>query len=155
MHEPSARAAETLSRVRTALLALTGLGIGGMAIELLLLAHYEDATQVIPLVAAGAALVAVTWTLLHPGPLAVRTLQFVMLGFVTAGIVGVTMHAEANAAAHREADPGLEGRALVWRVVTTPQPPVVAPLLMVQLGLFGLLYTYRHPALAHELDMHL
>lgn len=155
MHEPSARAAETLSRVRIALLALTGVAIGGMAIELLFLAHYQDATQVIPLAAAGAALVAVIWTLVRPGPLAVRTLQFVMLAFVAAGIVGVTMHAEANAAAQREAEPGLAGRTLVWRVVTTPQPPVMAPLLMVQLGLLGLLYTYRHPALAHELDMNL
>lgn len=155
MHEPPTRAAETLSRLRTALLALTGLGIGGMAIELLLLAHYEDATQVIPLAAAGAALVAVIWTLLRPGPPAVRTLQVVMLAFVAAGIVGVTMHVEANAAAHREADPALAGRAPVQRVVTTPEPPVMAPLLMVYLGLLGLLYTYRHPALAHELDMKL
>jgi hypothetical protein len=36
---------------------------------------------------------------------------------------------------------------LFVKVVTAKAPPALAPGVMVQLGLLGLVYTYKHPAL--------
>jgi hypothetical protein len=44
-------------------------------------------------------------------------------------------------------DPSLSGWPLFVKVVTAKAPPALAPGVMVQLGLLGLVYTYRHPAL--------
>jgi len=46
-----------------------------------------------------------------------------------------------------ETNPSLVGWALVWAVLTGKAPPVLAPGAMIQLGLLGVVYTYKHPAL--------
>lgn len=121
--------------LRRGVLAIVWLGTAGICAELLLLEHFETVNQMIPLVLAALGLVVTLWTLLAPGMLAVRLLQFTMLLFIGAGIVGITLHAEATAA--RQADPA------ALEVI----PPVLAPAIMIQLGLLGLLATYRHPAI--------
>jgi hypothetical protein len=39
--------------------------------------------------------------------------------------------------------------------MTAKAPPALAPAGLIQLGLLGLLYTYRHPALQLRTDEHL
>ena len=134
--------------LRRGILALVGLGTVGMSTELFLIRHYETPNQVIPLVLAGCGLIAVLWTGFMPSVLALRVLQFVMLLYTGAGVVGITLHAEANAATVRESSSTLEGLALVWKVLETTAPPALSPGLLIQLGLLGLLFTYRHPVLA-------
>ena len=41
----------------------------------------------------------------------------------------------------------LAGMALFWAAIGAKAPPLLAPGSMVQLGLLGLAYTYKHPAL--------
>ncbi len=43
-------------------------------------------------------------------------------------------------------DPALSGSALWWKVLRAKAPPALAPGTMVQLGLIGLAYSYRQPA---------
>ena len=76
-----------------------------------------------------------------------RLLQFVMLTYIGTGVIGITLHFKANAEFQREIDPSLGGLALFWKVVEATAPPALAPGVMVQLGLLGLVYTYKHPAL--------
>jgi hypothetical protein len=150
MPGPAGTPLTTLATVRRALLAIIAFGTIGMATELVLTGHYEDPLQLAPLVAAAFALLAVAWVAVRPSIAGVRTLQFVMLSFIGTGITGMTVHYVANAEFQRELDPALSGLPLFWKVVEATAPPALAPGVLVQLGLLGLLYTYKHPVLAEE-----
>jgi hypothetical protein len=66
-----------------------------------------------------------------------------MLVFLAAGAAGLYYHYRANVEFQLESDPSLTGRALLWKVMRAKVPPALAPGVMVQLGLIGLVYTYR------------
>jgi hypothetical protein len=121
---------EPLQSLRRGMLALVGLGTAGAIVELVVLEHYTDWNQLIPLVVAAVGLLAATWMALAPGLTALRVWQFTMLLFVGTGITGITMHYDLAS--------------------DTVDPPILAPGLFVQLGLLGLLYTFRHPAAREE-----
>jgi hypothetical protein len=121
-----------------------------VAAELWLVEHFGDSNQLIPLVLAGMGLVSIVAVAVHPSHLTLRTLQFLMLCYAGAGLIGISMHYQANVALQHEADASLSGRALFWKVVRSPAPPALAPGLLLQLALLGLVYAYRHPALAEE-----
>jgi hypothetical protein len=126
--------AEPLKSLRRGMLGLVGLGTTGICVELVLLEHYGDWNQLIPLVVAGIGLPATLWMALAPGLAALRVWQFTMLLFVGTGITGITMHYDVTS--------------------DTVAPPVLAPGLFVQLGLLGLLYTLRHPAAGDTPNRH-
>ena len=86
--------------------------------------------------------------LVAPDGRSVRTLRGLMALFVVAGITGVGLHFRGAAEFQAEMDPGQSRWALVTKSLHAKAPPVLAPGLMVQVGLLGLLSTYRHPALA-------
>jgi hypothetical protein len=44
-------------------------------------------------------------------------------------------------------DAALSGLALYQKAILAKSPPALAPGAMIQLGLIGLAYTFRHPAL--------
>lgn len=147
------RDARVLSIIRDALLALVALGTAGMVTELLLIGHHEDADQLIPLWVAAAGLLSLVAVAIRPRLGTLRLLQFVMLTYLGTGVIGITLHFKANAEFQREIDPSLGGLALFWKVVEATAPPALAPGVMVQLGLLGLVYTYKHPALnAQDFD---
>lgn len=125
---------EPLKSLRRGMLGLVALGTAGVWAELVVLEHYKDWNQLIPLVVAGFGLLAAIWIALAPGLAALRAWQFAMLLFVGTGITGVTMHFDV--------------------VSETVDPPLLAPSLFVQLGLLGLLYTFRHPAAGESQDTH-
>ncbi len=136
------QARNTTRLVRRGLLAVLLLGIVGMSVELLLLAHYEDLDQLIPLALAALALASLTWVTWSPSAAAVLAWRAVMAGFVVAGLVGVWLHFQANAEFQTEIDPTLGGLELFWKVVQAKAPPALAPGAMAQLGLLGWLYAY-------------
>lgn len=132
-----------LSTIRRMLAAILLLGMTGTLVELLLLAHDEDRIQLIPLVALGAGVIAVGWHAVSASPLSRHVLRGVMLVFLAAGAAGVYYHYRANVEFQRETDPSLAGRALVSAVLRAKVPPALAPGILVQLGLIGLVYAYR------------
>lgn len=134
--------------VRRVLLLLLLLGLAGVATELLLLNHDEGVMQIIPLGLIAAASIAVAWHGLRPGLGSVRAIQIVMAAMVVAGPLGMYYHYGANAEFQREMDPSIRGLALFWKVLAAKTPPALAPGSMSHLGLLGLAYAYRHPALA-------
>jgi hypothetical protein len=139
-----------LGVVRRGLLGLLTLGTIGMLAELWLVEHFDDANQIIPVVIGTTGLVSIVVVLARPSRYAVRALQFVMLCYAGAGIIGISMHYQANVIAQHEANPALTGEALFWQVVRSPAPPALSPGILVQLALLGLLSTYRHPAVSGE-----
>jgi hypothetical protein len=150
MRTSGAREPAPLSWIRLSLLALVALGTVGMSVELLLIGHSEDGNQLIPLAVAAVGLVTVAAAAVRPRAGLIRLLQFVMLTYAGTGIIGITLHYQANAEFQREIDPALGGLALFWKVVEATAPPALAPGVMVQLGLLGLVYTYKHPALGEQ-----
>lgn len=131
------------------LLAILVLGLAGTGTELVLLQHYGDGWQLVPLVLIAAALAAVVWHVLTRGPASVLVLRALMSVFLASGFVGLGFHWQANAEFEREADPSLGGVRLLMEAFSGATP-ALAPGTMIQLGLIGLLYGYKHPRLGAE-----
>lgn len=134
------------SALRRAMLALVLLGAAGLVVELLLLEHFESVWQVVPLVLLALVLVAGVALARWPSPRAVRFFQTVMVLCVVAGLVGVFLHYRGNVEFELEREPLRRGLALFWEAIRGATP-ALAPGAMSQLGLLGLAYTFRHPAL--------
>jgi hypothetical protein len=135
----------TVGAIHRILLCILLIGLGGLGIELLLLEHDEEATQLIPMVLIGLAFLAVAWHAVRPSEASVRSVQVTMVMFIAAGLLGIYLHYQANVEFQREVDPSIAGRALFWKAMTAKTPPALAPGSMVQLGLIGLAYTFGYP----------
>jgi hypothetical protein len=132
--------------LRRLLLAIVLLGTVGLLVELALLAHVEAVWQWIPLALLGVALAAELAVAVRRRAGAIRVLRAVMALCVAAGAVGVYLHYRGNAEFALERDGSLRGLHLFWEAVRGATP-ALAPAALSQLGLLGLAYTYRHPAL--------
>jgi len=122
-------------------------GLAGTIVELLLLEHYEDAWQFVPLFLIVVALGVLIWHRARPTAANVRALQALMALFVMAGPIGVGLHFRGAAEFQLEIDRSQPGWDVFKKVMTAKAPPVLAPGIMMLLGLVGLVYSYRHPAL--------
>ena len=141
------RPTDAFTRVRQLMLALLVLGLAGIGTELVLMAHYEDSWQLTPLVLIAAALVVIGWHLIDGNPAALRALQITMTLCIIAGMIGVILHYQGNLEFQLEMDPSQSQWSLFKKAMHAKVPPALAPGVMAQLGLLGLLYTFRHPGL--------
>ena len=132
---------------RRVLLAILVLGVIGISAELLLLGHDEDFNQLIPLVLAAATIAMSAAVSFKPTSGTIRLFQALMLLLVLSGAVGMYLHFQVNMEFQLEMDPALKGMALFQKAILAKTPPALAPGAMTQLGLIGLAYTFRHPAL--------
>ena len=133
--------------MRRVLLGILLLGLVGTGVELLLLKHFEDNWQIAPLALIGTALIVIAWHAVSPGQASLRTFQATMLLFTVSGAVGVLQHFRGNVEWELERSPGAAGVEL-FRLAVMGATPTLAPGTMLQLGLIGLLYAFRHPILA-------
>jgi len=137
--------AVTLGGIRRLLLAILLIGMIGTGVELLLLDHDEDVTQLIPLMLLAAGIAVVLWNAAGRARVSIVAVQFIMVLFVASGLFGMYFHYAANVEFQHEMDPALSGSALWWKVLRAKAPPALAPGTMIQLGLIGLAYAYRQP----------
>jgi hypothetical protein len=138
----------TVGSLRTILLGILLLGMAGTSTELLLLKHSEDVTQLIPLILLGMGFAVVVWNAVRRSRSSLLSMQVLMVLFVGAGALGMFFHYRANVDFQLEIEPALSGSNLWWKVLQAKTPPALAPGVMAQLGLIGLAYAYRHPAVA-------
>src|SRR5262245_23661026 len=136
--------------IRKALLAVLLLGMLGSAAELVLLKHTEDLLQWIPLVLLSAGVITCTGLSFGQGAIAIRLMRWLMIGFIVGGITGIYFHYQGLAEFKLESNPSLTGWDLLWQAVRGKTPPLLAPGAMIQFGLIGLVYTYKHPALCRD-----
>ncbi|MDE3001069.1 MAG: hypothetical protein OXU79_18490 [Gemmatimonadota bacterium] len=122
------------------------LGSAGLGAELLLLEHFTEWRQQVPLALLGLGLILMVTHLVYKRRVVVRLFRLTMLAFVLGGIVGVWIHFDANMAFELEMYSKLSGWYLITRAAHGALP-VLAPGALIQLGLIGLLYAYRHPGL--------
>ena len=135
--------ADILSKALIAIFLLGSLGAG---IELILLEHYAELAQLIPLGAMLVGLAVLGMWFLTRAPVVLRVFQVFMILFCLVGIVGIYLHYESNVEFELEMNPAAMGWPLIWASLTGAMP-ALAPGTMIHLGLVGLLYTYRHPVL--------
>jgi hypothetical protein len=138
--------AEPLIGLRRLLLLLVLLGMLGTAVDLLLLEHYQDAGQLAPLALITMGL-PIAGMALAGGRNAVLIFRIWMVFFVFAGAIGIVLHYNGNMEFQKEMDPSQHGWPLFVAIIRAKAPPALAPAAMIQLGLLGLAFTYRHPAL--------
>jgi NAD/NADP transhydrogenase beta subunit len=132
---------------RRILLGILVLGVIGISAELLLLSHTEHWNQWIPLVLNDITIAMCVVVAFKPTTGTIRLFQLIMLLMIISGGVGMYLHLQANMEFQREMDATLSGWALLKKSVVAKAPPALAPGAMTQLGLIGLAYTFRHPAL--------
>ena len=132
---------------RRILLAILVLGVVGIIAELLLLNHIEHWEQWIPLGLGAATLLLSAAVAIKPTSGTIRLFQSLMVLLIISGAVGIYLHYGATTEFQLEMDPTLSGFALFKKAIVAKAPPALAPGAMTQLGLIGLAYTFRHPAL--------
>lgn len=147
--------ADLLPLVRRGILAVLVFGCVGLIGELVLLEHYGELTQLLPLLLCAALLVAVIAHWIGNGAKSVRALQVVGLLMVLSGGLGVYFHGAENLEHAREdaeeyGDP--TSGTDFWMRVAKGDAPALAPGTLIQFGLLALLVAYRHPALKREAD---
>ena len=132
--------------IRQLVLALVFFGIAGLEIELALLRHAESFSQWIPHVVLVIGLLSTLLVFVRPGPTTLRFFKGMMVVFVIVGVVGLYLHYRGNVEFATERDPSLSGIKLLWKALRGATP-ALAPGALSQLGLLGLIYTYKHPSL--------
>jgi hypothetical protein len=135
--------------LRSLLLFALVLGLIGTEAELLLLEHFEGAWQWVPIILIGVALLSLLAHAVRPSPSTVRAIQILMGCFVVSGVLGTFLHYQGNANFELEITPDIPGLTL-FKAAMEGATPVLAPGSMIQLGLIGLAWTFRHPATTRE-----
>lgn len=130
-----------LAGARRAVLAILLLAMVGILIELLLVEHFEDAWQFVPLCLLGLGLAVLGWHARAPNRASHRTLQGLMVAFVVSGFLGFYLHYRGNAEFELEQNPNVTWWVL-FREAMMGGTPALAPGVMIQIGLLGLLYAY-------------
>lgn len=146
MTPPTVPIADAAGPLRRLLLLVVLVGAAGLLLEMLLLEHWEPGWQLVPLALLALLLALGGAALLGATPGRLRALRVVLLLCLAAGLAGVWLHLDGNLEFEREMSPALAGWPLLWESIRGATP-LLAPGALLQLGLVGLLYLHRHPAL--------
>ena len=131
-----------LERLRLWILGVIVLGLIGTMTELLLLEHDEQALQFVPLVLMVLGAVSLIWHAIRKDTVSLRALQIIMGLFVLSGFAGMAAHFNGSAEYQLELDPDLSTWDLVDKILHAKAPPLLAPGMMIQMGLLGLAYAF-------------
>jgi hypothetical protein len=104
------------------LLAIFFFGLIGLAAELLLLGHFEDTWQSVPLALIALALVITPWYARSARPASLRAFRWLLLLFGAGGVIGLILHYRGNVEFEKERDPALGGLRLFWEAITGATP---------------------------------
>jgi hypothetical protein len=142
--------ADRLELLRRWILVILVLGLLGTVTELVLLEHYEQPLQFVPLVLIVAALGVLWWEFRQHDLASRRAAQIVMALFVLAGFVGFAAHFQGSAEYQLELNPDMSTWELLEKILRAKAPPLLAPGMMLQLGLLGLAYVFSDSKLSKE-----
>jgi hypothetical protein len=131
-----------LSTISAVILTVLVFGMAGLLAELMLIAHYEDVTQWIPIALLGAGLLVVAADFVLARSWTQLLIQLTMVLVIAAGVLGVYFHYRGSREFQLEMDSEMRGSTLVWHVLRAKSPPTLAPGSMIQIGILGLGYAY-------------
>jgi hypothetical protein len=89
--------ADTIGMLRLWILGVLVLGLLGTVVELVLLSHYEQAVQLVPVVLIVLALIVLAWHVMGHSVASLRVLMGLMVLFVLAGFAGIAAHFHGSA----------------------------------------------------------
>jgi hypothetical protein len=141
--------ADHVELLRRWVLGVLVLGLAGTVTELVLLEHYEQPLQLVPLVLIVAAVAAIAWQVMRNDAASLRAMEIIMVLFVLADVAGVAAHFRGSAEFQLDLNPSMSAWELMEKVMRAKAPPLLAPGMMLQMGLLGLAYVYsdvRHRA---------
>ena len=133
--------------MRTFVLILFVIGAVGTVADLLLIGHVEDTWQLAPVAVLAVGAVAAIGAGAVRSAMLVRVFQATAVLLIATGTIGLWLHWGANSEFEREMSPDLAGAAFIWKALQGAAPPSAAPGTLIHLGLLGLVYAWRHPAL--------
>jgi uncharacterized membrane protein len=142
--------ARRIELLRRWILVILVLGLLGTVTELVLLEHYEQPLQFVPLVLIAAAVGVLWWELRRHDLASRRAIQIVMGLFVLAGFAGFAAHFYGSAEYQLELNPDMSNWELLEKILRAKAPPLLAPGMMLQLGLLGLAYVFSGPKPSKE-----
>ncbi len=128
--------------LRLWILGVMVLGLLGTVVELVLLSHYEQPVQLVPVVLIVLALIVLAWHVMGHSAASLRVLMGLMILFVLAGFAGFAAHFYGSAEFQLDLEPSLSTWELLDKVMRAKAPPLLAPGMMMQLGLLGLAYVF-------------
>jgi len=134
--------ADTVRMLRLWILGVLVLGLLGTVVELVLLSHYEQPVQLVPVVLLVLALIVLAWHAMGHSAASLRVLMGLMILFVLAGFAGFVAHFYGSAEFQLDLEPSLSTWELLEKVMRAKAPPLLAPGMMMQLGLLGLAYVF-------------
>ena len=134
---------DALGRLRNVLFGVAAAGFAGTALDLALLAHYEDPLQFAPFVIVGVSLIAIAGHAVSRSRVSLRLMRLAMAVAIAGAATGVALHYRGSMEFQLEVNPSLGGLDLLALVMTSKAPPTMAPMNLAILGLVGLASTYR------------
>ena len=137
--------------LRKLLLFTLIVSVVGTFAELLLLEHFEDAWQWAPIALLAGTLVTLAWHALERGRMSLNVLRGLMVLCIVSGLLGLILHYKGNVEFELEMYPDLTGWNL-FKDSMMGATPALAPGAMLQIGLVGLAWTFRHPAFKSATD---
>ena len=137
----------TTIALRRFALVLAGLGVVGTVPELLLLHHYNGKDQLIPFFTLGLSGIALIVVVIRQTASTIRALQVVMILTILSSGIGVLEHLKANARNAGTLQNGERFPTSINAIISGFDgfAQLLAPGVLVQVGLLGLAFTYRHP----------
>jgi hypothetical protein len=139
---PRVDADTVVERLRLWVLGVIVLGLVGTMTELLLLEHDEEALQFVPLVLMVLGAAALVWHAVRKDTPSLRALQIIMGLFVLSGFAGMAAHFHGSMEYQLELNPDLSVGELLEKIAQAKAPPLLAPGMMIQMGLLGLAYAF-------------
>jgi hypothetical protein len=137
---------ETVSAIRSIILVVILMGLAGTGLELVFVDHFESTAQWVPVVLICLTfLVLGAYGLLRTAAL-LRVFQAAMIIFIVSGLAGIALHYRHDVERAGKDHPGIQGAELI-RTAAAGEAPLLAPGAMIELGILGLAYVFRHPAL--------
>jgi hypothetical protein len=159
--EAKSDSADSFPLIRRLLFWLFLCSVVGTGTELVLLDHYDvepfetgewgemEWWKWAPLLVLTCGLVTALVAAFRPGRGTMYLFRGVLLLVIAAGFIGLYKHYVGNEEWELELAPTLEGLELFGKTITGAFP-TLAPAAMMQLGVMGLAYTYRHPCLKRQ-----
>jgi hypothetical protein len=137
--------AETLQIVRRWVLAAIVAVLIATEAELIFVRHFGNNNgQMIAVVLTSTGLISVGWHAIARDTMSIVVFRFLMYLFLVFGIDGLMVHYNFAAHAVLKLHPALTGLPLLYATLSG-DIPLLAPGMLIQVGLLGLLYTFHHP----------
>src|SRR5262244_1223693 len=130
--------ADRFELLRRWILLILVLGLLGTVTELVLLEHYEQPLQFVPLVLIAAAVGVLWWEFRRHDVASRRATQIVMALFVLAGFVGFVAHFQGSAEYQLELNPEMSNWGVWEKVLRAIGLPLLAQGVILHVGVLGL-----------------